>query len=135
MPNGLSVAAITVLHAGCSDSSIRRRRYSHDPAIVGRRIVLDGVSREIVGVMPPVFDIPIGADVWAPRRFTTEDLTTQRGAHYLTVVARPRSGVSMSASSAEVGVIGARLVIAGLAAWVPARRAARVDPVTTLRAI
>ena len=42
------------------------RRFGGDRAIVGRTIVLDGQSVEIVGVMPEGLDFPRGAELWIP---------------------------------------------------------------------
>src|ERR1039457_452460 len=38
--------------------SLWRRRYQADPAIVGRKILLDGKPHGIVGVLPPSFQFP-----------------------------------------------------------------------------
>jgi putative ABC transport system permease protein len=35
-----------------------QRRFASDPAVIGRAINLEGVQREIVGVMPPEFRFP-----------------------------------------------------------------------------
>ncbi|MFL5614553.1 MAG: ABC transporter permease [Gemmatimonadaceae bacterium] len=44
-----------------------RRRYAGDPAIVGRRISMDGVSREVIGVMRADFRFPsTGTELWIP---------------------------------------------------------------------
>ncbi len=43
------------------------RRYGSDPGLVGRIMVLDGISREVVGVMPRRFGYPDAqTDVWLP---------------------------------------------------------------------
>jgi len=84
-----------------------QRRFGADRAIVGQTIQLEGISREVVGVMPASFNYPIGAEVWTPLPFTTEDLTTQRGAHYLTVVARLRAGVTRESAVAEMTAVAA----------------------------
>lgn len=42
------------------------RRFGGAPDIVGRTLRLDGETHEVIGVMPPPFAIPYGADVWAP---------------------------------------------------------------------
>ena len=42
------------------------RRFDGDPAIVGTTLRLDGEPHEVVGVMPPRFVVPYGAEVWAP---------------------------------------------------------------------
>lgn len=47
-----------------------QRRFGADPAVLGRTIRLSGEPYEVVGVMPPRFAIPYGADVWAPLALT-----------------------------------------------------------------
>ena len=42
------------------------RRFNGDSGIIGRTLRLDGEPYEVVGVMPPRFAIPYGAEVWAP---------------------------------------------------------------------
>jgi len=47
------------------------RRFGADARIVGRQIVLSGVSTEIVGVMPQSFAFPApGVDAWIPQQIT-----------------------------------------------------------------
>lgn len=89
-----------------------QRRFGGDSAVVGRRATFDGVSYEIVGVMPRGFDYPDHSDVWLPQRFSVNDLTTQRGAHYLDVIARRRAGVSLAAANADLGRIARNLAAA-----------------------
>jgi putative ABC transport system permease protein len=43
-----------------------RARFGGDPSVVGRRVRLDDVPHEIVGVMPSSFEILTRADAWAP---------------------------------------------------------------------
>lgn len=85
------------------------RRFGSDPAVVGRTMTLDGMPRRIVGVMPPGFSYPLGSELWVPLRFTSEALTTQRGAHYLDVVGRLEPGVALQSAQAEMAAIVARL--------------------------
>jgi putative ABC transport system permease protein len=92
-------------------SGLWRRRYGADRNIVGRRILLDGVSREVVGVMPDGFAYPIGSDIWLPLRFTAAQLHVDRGrgAHYLDVVARLKPGVPLDEARAASHALGTRL--------------------------
>ncbi len=46
-----------------------RRRFGSDPRILGRRILLDNVAHEIVGVMPPRFPFPRGGQMDRRLRF------------------------------------------------------------------
>ena len=43
------------------------RRYSADPAIVGRAITIEGKPHVVVGVMPPKFRFPEISELWIPR--------------------------------------------------------------------
>ena len=86
-----------------------RRRFAGDPNIVGRTIVLDGVTRAVVGVMPREVDLPLGTDAWLPLRFEPNDLVTQRGAHYLTVVGRLRHDVDLMTARTEMKALSDRI--------------------------
>jgi putative ABC transport system permease protein len=89
-----------------------QRRYAADPAIVGRAIVVDGVTREIVGVLPPGLAYPLGAEAWVPLTFTADDLATQRGAQYLDVIARLRPETTLAVAQTDLTAIASRLAAA-----------------------
>jgi len=89
--------------------SLWQRRFGADPRVIGRRITLDAVSREVIGVMPAGFDYPLQAELWAPIRFTTKDLETQRGAHYIDVVGRLRPDATLQQARANMRTIASRL--------------------------
>lgn len=86
-----------------------RRRYAGDPAILGRRIEIDGAATQVVGVMPPGFAFPAETELWAPRPFSADDLSTQRGAHYLDAVARLTPEAGLDAANAQLAAVGERL--------------------------
>jgi putative ABC transport system permease protein len=86
-----------------------QQRFGSDPSVIGKRITLDGVSKEIVGVMPAGFSYPSGRDAWLPVDYDEGFVTKQRGAWYLSVVARLKSGVTPQQSAAEVETIGRNL--------------------------
>ena len=85
------------------------RRFGSDPSIVGKRVMVEGVSREVVGVMPDTFGYPLLSEVWMPLRFSADDLTTQRGAHYLDVVARLEPRATLEGARAEIRGIARQL--------------------------
>jgi len=89
-----------------------RRRYAADPDIVGTTIRVDGAEREVIGVLPPGRDFPADSRLWTPLDFADDVYTTQRGAHWLQVVARLRDGVELDQANAELGTISARLAAA-----------------------
>ena len=43
-----------------------KRRFGGDPGLVGRSITIDGELYEVVGIAPPRFEFPDGAQLWAP---------------------------------------------------------------------
>jgi predicted permease len=86
-----------------------RSRFGADAAIVGKTIRVDGEAREVVGVLPPGDAYPFDSRIWGPLAFSEETLRTQRGAHWLGVVARLAPGTTLGAADAEVRGIGERL--------------------------
>ena len=46
--------------------SLWRTRFSRNPAVVGRSILLNDRRYEVIGVMPRVMDFPRGTEVWVP---------------------------------------------------------------------
>src|SRR5262245_41513316 len=51
-----------------------RAKFAGDPGVIGRSAMIDGMAREIVGVMPPEFGFPsTGAQMWIPARFDPAD--------------------------------------------------------------
>jgi putative ABC transport system permease protein len=85
-----------------------RRRFGADPAIVGTPILVDGAQSEVVGVMPPGFDFPMGAEVWAPLAFEA-DTPPSRTSRHLTVLGRLRPGKTLADAQSEMAVIVSRL--------------------------
>jgi putative ABC transport system permease protein len=71
--------------------------------VIGRTVTLDGLSAEIIGVVPAVSSFPAGADLWLTTRFEPEDFTdASRGARYLRVVGRLAPGVSIEQANHDV---------------------------------
>lgn len=92
-----------------------RRRFGADPAIVGRTIGLDDGAYEVVGVMPPGFAFPVGAQrptaMWVPYVVPAEDRIRNPAARrwYLQTVARLRAGVSLEHAQTHMDQIAGRL--------------------------
>lgn len=85
------------------------RRLGSDPGIVGRQLQIDGIPREVIGVMPAGFRFPLRSEVWMPFKFNTRELETQRGAHYIDVIARLKPEVSLEAARQDMRGLAARL--------------------------
>ena len=54
----------------CSRRRCGRRAFGGDRDVIGKRIVLDGVPFEVVGVMPQGFSYPEGRALWTPLEHT-----------------------------------------------------------------
>ncbi len=85
-----------------------QRRFGGDRGIVGKTVKLDGLSHVVAGVMDKKFNFPVSAEVWAPRLMGTKE-GQDRGRHYLNIVARLKSGVTLKQASAEMATISRRL--------------------------
>jgi predicted permease len=92
-----------------------QRRFGEDENVLGRTLVLDDVSYEIVGVMPAGFSFPsagvdAGVDVWRP--FTSGNFDpNERTSHNNQVVARLAPGVSVEAAQREMSRIAADIAV------------------------
>jgi putative ABC transport system permease protein len=85
------------------------QHFGADPGVIGRSIVVDGVSRVVVGVMPRGFSLPSPAiDLWVPVSMDPSPANIGKywGTSHLNVIARLRPGVSIAAAEQEA----ARLV-------------------------
>jgi putative ABC transport system permease protein len=86
------------------------RRYAGRGEAIGQKLLVDGRSHTIIGVMPPGFDFPPKAEIWKPAWFPKEEYDQQRrGAHGLTVLARLKPGFSSDEAQAELNQLGAQL--------------------------
>src|SRR5262249_27977412 len=90
-------------------AALWKRRFSADPACIGRTIMLDGLPTTIIGVMPADFRFPVRAsatDMWVPWRM---EPGANRGRRVDSVIARVRHGVSFASAQAELVGIAAQL--------------------------
>ncbi|MEO6237099.1 MAG: ABC transporter permease [Vicinamibacterales bacterium] len=86
-----------------------KARFGGDPGVLGKRIALDGVNKQIVGVMPEGFSYPAAREAWLPIRYDENFVSKQRGAWYLRGIARLKPGVTAEQSAAEVETLGRNL--------------------------
>ena len=95
-------------HVVILGNALWRDRFGADPGIVGRNIVLDGESYNVVGVMSPNFKYPSWAQLWMPVAWTDERRAV-RGNHSYNVIGRLKPGVDIRAAKAELSTISTRL--------------------------
>jgi predicted permease len=87
--------------------SVWSRRYESDPGIVGRAIVVNGVSSVVVGVMPERFEFPENQKLWIPMTPLLE--RNPRNSRGLFVLARLAPGAAESAAQSEITALAASL--------------------------
>ena len=89
------------------------RRFGADPGLLGRTLKLDGREREIVGILPEGFSLPMEpmeqAELLVPMAFTEDELENP-GGHFLGAVARLAPGISAEAAIGEADGIVYRAV-------------------------
>jgi predicted permease len=84
-----------------------RSRFGSDPGVVGRRIVLEGRFRTVVGIAPPGCNFPRQSAVWLP--LALDYSKEARGGHYLKVLGRLRPGITLQQAQADLSAIAGRL--------------------------
>lgn len=85
-----------------------RSRFASDPSIIGHVIDLDGVSREIVGVMPPGFRFLSSlTDVWIPLDIDPRNATTYWAGDFMPIIGRLKPGATIAEADAELAPFNA----------------------------
>jgi putative ABC transport system permease protein len=98
-----------------------QRRFDSDPQIIGTKLLLNGKSFTVVGVMPRSFDFPLQlfnlgnggqfgerAEIWQPLAFTDEQMKA-RPSRSFAVVGRLAPGSSVAQAQAEIETINAQM--------------------------
>ena len=80
-----------------------RNKFAGDPRIIGRPITIDGVDREIVGVMPAAFGFPTSqVQMWLPLHIDPSAAFEQWNTGFMPLVARLRPGATMEQARNEL---------------------------------
>ncbi len=95
--------------------SLWERRFARDPSVVGRTLVMNGIARAVVGIIPRGFRVPGGfeqqpPDLVSPLRLDPSD-PDPRNIHYLSGVGRMVEGVSPEQASAALAAAAARFKV------------------------
>jgi predicted permease len=85
-----------------------RTRFAKDPVVVGRTLVLDGLTYTIVGVIGRPFDMPEKTDIWVPFDLTEEQ--RQNAALFaFGVLGKLRPGSHLEGFQSELATISSPL--------------------------
>ena len=103
------------------DHALWRRRFGSDPTIVGRNLMLDGTSYQIIGVLPQEFHFPklshlyaMSAaverpEVWIPFVVEPFELANPMGQFNFACIARLKPDVSPAEALSELNVVQATI--------------------------
>lgn len=85
--------------------SLWRRRYSADPALIGRQLTIGGKPRTVVGVMPDTFEFPASGELWMPLEEETLLANSVETATALRVFGVLKNGVTYEQATTEVNAL------------------------------
>ncbi len=82
-----------------------RDRLASDPAVIGKTVLLDGLSRTVIGVMPQGFDYPKGTRLWEPLDMddaSQRPRSPNRPMRNVNIFARTKAGVADEQLASEM---------------------------------
>jgi len=84
-------------------NNLWQRQFNSDPTIIGHLITLDGVQRQIVGVMPVNFHFPSPqTEFWIPLNIDPRDAHAYWGGDFMPTIARLRPGATLQQADTEI---------------------------------
>ncbi|MEO5720456.1 MAG: ABC transporter permease, partial [Chthoniobacterales bacterium] len=88
-----------------------KSKFGASPKALGQQVMLDGVSREIIGVVPGALRLPRMAEIWVPLAdLRKEQGVLARGNHPgFSSIGRLKPGVSVKQAKADLDTIAAEL--------------------------
>ena len=87
-----------------------RNEFGGDPNIIGRPIAIDGMARQVIGVMPPEFSFPSHeVQMWMPARFDSSNRGEYWEHGWMSLMARLRTGASQSQAQSELYTLNSRI--------------------------
>ncbi len=83
--------------------SLWRAKFRSDPDVVGRAIMIDGVARQVIGVMPASFGFPTAeAQLWIPTNMDPRDSEDFWGKGFMPLIARLRPSATLAQAQNEL---------------------------------
>ena len=96
-------------HVAVMSDGLWKSHFGSDPQILGKNLLLDTESYEVIGVMPPRFHFPdLDDQLWVPLGLTPTDWDN-RGSHFFDVFARLKPGVTLKQAQAQMSLIATHL--------------------------
>ena len=95
-------------HVVVLSHTLWQNQFAGDPAIVGRKLVLDGEPHLVIGVLPKDCPFERGySRLWRPLAFKPENMT--RNFHWFGAIALLKPGISLEQARAQMDAIGKRI--------------------------
>ena len=90
--------------------SLWQQYFGSDPALIGRSIRLEGISRQVIGIMPANFGFPSRqTQVWIPLRNDPRNAILYWADDFMPVLGRLRPGYTLEQARTEVRVFQSRV--------------------------
>ncbi|MDQ6861110.1 MAG: ABC transporter permease [Verrucomicrobiota bacterium] len=91
--------------------NVWRTRFGKSPKVLGEQVVIDGVQRQIIGILPDTVKYPRQSQIWVPLgELRKEPNVTRRGNHPgFSSLGRLKPGVSLTEANADLDTIAAAL--------------------------
>jgi predicted permease len=87
-----------------------QQKFGGDPQIIGKSIVLEGVGRQIIGVMPASFRFPSArTELWVPLHIDARSVSTYWAGDFMPAIARLHTGASLAQADVESRLLQSRL--------------------------
>jgi putative ABC transport system permease protein len=87
-----------------------QQRFASDASIIGRAIELDGVGRQVIGVMPPDFRFPsTKTQIWIPLHNDPRSTVDYWASDYMPVIGRLRPSATPQEARAEIRIFQSRV--------------------------
>jgi putative ABC transport system permease protein len=87
-----------------------QNKFAGDSRVIGRTITIDGIARQVVGVMPGEFGFPsTSAQIWVPARFDPTDRGKYWENGWMLLVARLRQGATLPQAQSEFPALISRI--------------------------
>ncbi len=99
-PGGPAVAIIS--------AELWQRRFSGDPQIIGKTVILAATPYTIIGVLPARFQFPSPSlDVWLtkPSEWSVMPVKSRLDSPFLSIFGRLKSGLTLAQASAEMAIL------------------------------
>ena len=88
-----------------------RKSFGADPQVVGRLVTVDGVTRQIIGVMPSNFAFPSSSvQLWTPLHMDPSNIFDFWNTGFIPLVARLRPGATLAQARGELRPLMARAI-------------------------